>query len=234
MFARIQDKIRGQLPVGPEVHLWFARLDDAQPLAADFDLLAADERQRAERFRLDLHRQRFVAGRVILRRLVSFYTGQAPQEIRFSYGPQGKPTLTPPGLHFNLAHSGEHALYAFSLDRPLGVDLESPQELDAVQPLIQRYLTAPDRALFRLDASGLDSASPQELLSRFYRCWTFKEAWLKAQGIGLYGLDKVYTTRILYAPIGVIFEVQAGVRRWQALVDQRQGLTYALVAAGTL
>lgn len=162
-----------------QVHVWRFRLD---PLAAeDVQVLSPDEHERARRFRSSLDRNRFVAGRLTLRRILAGYLGCDPAQIHFTYSAHRRPALHQPnlpGLDFNLTHSHDRALLAVGLDLGIGIDLER---------------IAPDRVdegLLQLACSGaelneLSRLSQSQRATRFYRCWTRKEACLKARGDGL-------------------------------------------------
>ncbi len=141
--------------------------------------LSRDERARAERFRTAALRDDFVIGRGTLRALLGHCAQRAPAELAFEYGESGKPRLAgEPRLRFNLSHSGGRALYAFTLDRDVGVDLERIRALpDAEQIARQHFSAAEIRDLASLPAA--------EKTAAFHRCWTRKEAYIKARGEGL-------------------------------------------------
>jgi 4'-phosphopantetheinyl transferase len=165
------------------VHLWWIRLDVPEArlreLAAS---LNADERERAARFRRPEDRDRFIAARGSLRTTLSRYLGMAPAAIRFTYGPHGKPALeTHSGqapLTFNLSHSRGLALLGVTLDRRIGVDVEWIRPEFATEETAVRYFAAGEVAALR-------SVPPAERAAAFFRCWTRKEAYLKAIGKGL-------------------------------------------------
>src|SRR5207245_1169665 len=115
-------------PAPDEAHVWWIGLDlpaaEREPLA---ETLSADERDRARSFRLPRDRERFVAARGWLRRVLGSYGGRPPADLVFGYGPRGKPALAGEGVdgfRFNLAHASGHALLAVARGRELGVDLE--------------------------------------------------------------------------------------------------------------
>jgi 4'-phosphopantetheinyl transferase len=112
-----------------EVHVWCLSLDrPPEDNALLLSLLSGDERARAERFTFQEHRDRYAVGRGLLRTLLSGYLGEEPSRIAFAYGPQGKPEVAGAGgarsVEFNLSHSGDMAVYAFSRGRRLGIDME--------------------------------------------------------------------------------------------------------------
>lgn len=166
------------------VHLWRASLvRPAEEVAALFATLSPEERVRAERYRFDLHRGRFIVARGLLRRLLGRYLEVPPEAVQIGYEAGGKPLLvglppTSPPITFNLTHSEERALYAFGMEHRIGVDLEevaAPRNLDG----LARRICSP-RELAALEESP-------ERARNLLTLWTAKEAYLKASGIGLRG-----------------------------------------------
>ena len=156
------------------VHLPLARAPGAQLEA----LLGAQECERASRFAFARDRERYVLARATLRQLLGSLLRQPPGSLCFSQGPYGKPALAPAQpLRFNLSHSGEHALYAFALERELGVDLEQARgEVDVEG--VARLVFSPEeqRAFAALPQAGRRVA--------FFQLWARKEAVIKAEGTG--------------------------------------------------
>lgn len=143
-------------------------------VAADPDDLSADEMARANRFVFSRDRDRFIAGRARLRRILGRYLGQSPGRIAFSYGAFGRPEVT--GISFNLSHSGEQAMLAVTKRAAIGVDIEAVRPID---PEVARTHFAPS------EVKALMALPDAEQVGAFYRCWTRKEAYLKAVGTGL-------------------------------------------------
>jgi 4'-phosphopantetheinyl transferase len=168
---------------GGEVHVWLASIDQPTPRLHQLaQNLCADERQRADQFRFERDRERFIAGRGVLRAILGRYLGVEPGRVRLGYGPQGKPHLGDEfdsvGLRFNLAHSQGLALYALTLRRAIGIDLESMHPLPDAEQIAARFFSVRERTSYR----ELPSGQRQEA---FYLCWTRKEAYIKAKGEGL-------------------------------------------------
>ena len=163
-----------------EVRVWRAPLDLPPALLARLlSSLSADERRRAARFYHPLDRDHFVAARGQLRLLLGELLGTTPEAVRFAYGPQGKPWLPDAAaLRFNLSHAGGAALFAFSRGRELGVDIE---------PLREDFATdeVADCAFSPRELATLRALPPADRLRGFYACWTRKEAFIKAIGLGL-------------------------------------------------
>ena len=124
--------VNNQLGEG-DVHVWRASLDQPADMIAKLaPLLSRCECQRAERFHHLRDRQRFIAGRGILRKIISTYLALAPDEVRFVYNNYGKPLISDDqnrgSLSFNLSHSKGMALYAIARGRRVGVDIEYMRE----------------------------------------------------------------------------------------------------------
>jgi 4'-phosphopantetheinyl transferase len=163
----------GDLALLPgELHVW--RIDLARA-RVDQAALSDEEQARAARFLLERDRRRFVASHAALRRILTRYLG--PVAPRFADGPHGKPFLDGAALRFNLSHSGELALVAVADGREVGVDVEAVRELDLAGMARVSFSPRERAALFALP--------PDERLPAFFRCWTRKEAHLKATGFGL-------------------------------------------------
>ena len=156
-----------------QIHLWTLHLNQNP----GEDLLSADERQRAERFKFDLHRRRYVARRTLMRKILSGYTGIPANELVFTYNPYDKPLL-PDGPVFNLSHSEDLALLAVTVSGALGVDVERVKPLDDLVDLARMNFTEAEMRAF-------ENATSDKRLLVFYDYWTRKEAILKAMGTGL-------------------------------------------------
>lgn len=161
-----------------EIHLWCGSLDvDADSLSFLAATLCGEERARADRFRFDRDRRRFMASRGWLRLLLGRYRRAAPEAIRFAYGPKGKPYLDG-GPHFSVSHSGEVALLAFCAGQDVGVDIEAVREMDDAEAIVRHYFGAAEIEQWL-------AATPPLRTQIFFDCWTRKEAIVKALGEGL-------------------------------------------------
>jgi 4'-phosphopantetheinyl transferase len=167
-----------------EAHVWAVPLDVSPSIERRLATLSIEERRRAERFCLDEPRHRFIAGRAALRMILSRYLGVRTAEIELADDVHGKPRLTitkgPFQLFFNVAHSAGMALVAVKVGCEVGVDVELLREVSHWQEIAHRYFHDGEvRAILALP--------PAERALAFLRCWTAKEAVLKALGIGLSG-----------------------------------------------
>jgi 4'-phosphopantetheinyl transferase len=166
-----------------EAHVWRALLDQPADIIARFaPLLSHDEYQRAERFHCPLDHRRFIAGRGILRKIVSAYLPHAPDEIRFVYNEYGKPFISDDqnrgALGFNLSHSNGMALYAVARGRCVGVDIEHMREDFATLDVAERFFS-------KTEFEALRAAPDDRRTKAFFNCWSRKEAYIKAIGMGV-------------------------------------------------
>lgn len=171
------------LPAPGEVAVWWWPLDlPAEATARLRGLLSDEESRRADRFLRPSDGTRFVVAHGRLRQLIGSYTGLAPAELHFEAPETGKPRLAPasvghaPRLRFNLSHSGALAAVAIADGVEVGVDIEM---MRPVEPdLASRHFA-------REELAEIDGLTGDAWLAGFYRCWTRKEAVLKASGHGL-------------------------------------------------
>jgi len=166
-----------------EVQLW--RVDLEAIRSNEFrwqELLSSDEITRAARFHFADDRQRFVASRAWLRTILAAFLVAEPSELNFSYSKNQKPFLgsayAESGISFNISHSGGIGLYAFARRREIGVDVEQIRRGFDVESIADRFFSASER-------EKLAALPESEKVDAFFRCWTRKEAYIKAIGEGL-------------------------------------------------
>jgi 4'-phosphopantetheinyl transferase len=165
-----------------DVHVWFASLDRHAPELAQFmETLSEEERARAARFHFERDRRWFIVGRALLRAILGHYLALPTSRLAFRYNSSGKPALTGVidrgGLRFNLSHSAGRALYAVAHERAIGVDLEYIRPLSDVDAMAERIFSPREKVEWRM-------LPADERLAAFFRCWTRKEAYIKAVGDG--------------------------------------------------
>lgn len=171
------------LPSLGQVHVW---LLDLSAVSTDLlsncqKLLSLEERERAQRFKVEHARTQFIAARALVRTCLARYTGEQAEAWRFAYNEYGKPHIAnSPFVHiqFNLSHTDGLIACAFSQGFTIGLDVERIRhEIDS--------LTLARSVLAKQERASLTSLSSQECLKRFFDYWTLKEAFIKAKGIGL-------------------------------------------------
>ncbi|WP_224982331.1 4'-phosphopantetheinyl transferase family protein [Geomonas agri] len=143
--------------------------------------LSESELQRGARLLDSIKREEFLVGRGLLREILAGLTGEEPGRLQFAEGEFGKPYLKGcqgyESLRFNVSHAGGQLLVAVCYGVEIGVDLEEVRQDLAFRPMAERYFSVRERE----ELFGLE---PRQQLEAFYRCWTRKEAYMKAIGSG--------------------------------------------------
>jgi 4'-phosphopantetheinyl transferase len=172
--------VRGNI-APDEVHVWAWALEPATlDLPAHIEILDQQERERMQRFHFAPDRARYAVAHGNLRRILGAYLDQPAARLRFRSNAFGKPDLHPGDsscpLHFSLSHSRSIAVLAVANGEPVGVDVEDVRPIEP--EVADSHFSASER-------SQLNQLQGDAWLLGFYRCWTRKEAILKAEGVGL-------------------------------------------------
>lgn len=199
------------------IHVWRIWLAEQEQRIRSFrELLTDSERQQADRFLFDEHRERFTVGRAQMRRILGDYIDVAPEDVDFQYTNLGKPYfaagVSNPHLAFNFTNSNDWALLAVNYRTELGIDIERIREMTNMEGLARRFFAQPE-----IDAIVRE---PIELRRQeyFFRCWTRKEAFLKAIGTGLtFPLGDVCVSVVDGEPVRIqwIKDREDEARRWE-------------------
>jgi 4'-phosphopantetheinyl transferase len=169
-----------------EIHLWLSfydQLTDPQMDIACRELLNREERAQEARFYFPHDRRQYLFSRALLRRTLSRYVPVDPADWVFSSNAYGRPQIVNAeaarlDLSFNVSHTRGLIVLAVTRQRILGVDVENIACRRASIDLADRY--------FATDEVAALKAVPRHLQSyRFFEYWTFKEAYIKARGMGL-------------------------------------------------
>lgn len=193
------------------IDLWLWRLD----ATADPGCLAADEAARATRYVRPEDAAAFRAARTGLRRILGGYLGQAPVDLEFHYGPEGKPELAGAPA-FNLSHSGGWAALAVAEGSRIGVDIEAHRP---VEPAVaERFFSPAERA-------ALEPLEGKAWHRGFFEIWTRKEAFVKALGLGLYRPLDSFDVTLGPGP-RLARMAEGGEERWR-LIDLATGPGFA-------
>jgi 4'-phosphopantetheinyl transferase len=176
-------------------------------------LLAVEERERADRYRIRSGREQFIIARGVLRLLLGQYLRTGARQVHLTFGPHGRPELRSQSgagrLRFSISHASGVSLCAITLDRDVGVDLELPRyDLDLV--------AIADLCLAPREAARVRLAPTDRRARWFYRCWTRAEACLKARGVGLAAADRgmkgppLHVTRLSLPERGYVAALAVG------------------------
>ncbi|SFG03977.1 4'-phosphopantetheinyl transferase family protein [Streptomyces mirabilis] len=214
----------------PVVHL--SRLDAAGRATGpepDWALLSPDERARADRMPPSPRRV-WIHSRALLRTTVAHHLGCSAHEVRPARDPLGRPFLPDaPHLHISLAHTTDCCAVAVSTAGPVGVDVEWVRPVNLPDGLARRILGP-------AELEEWDRVATPDRTRWLLRRWTWKEALLKAEGIGLAGGPRSFGVRRTAAGLRVsgsrhrpecwwLDEVPAGPRHVAAVARDRRGRT---------
>ena len=172
-----------------EVHIWHASSNLLSIQTERLEqTISDDEQKRACRFFFKKDKLRFIVGRGLLRTILGRYLKKEPCQLRFHYSLNGKPELigenSDEGLNFNVSYSNEHILYAVSLNRRIGVDIEYIRQDFADEQIVERFFS-------KQEVEKYFSLPEKIRKEAFFTCCTRKEAYLKATGKGITsGMDQ--------------------------------------------
>jgi 4'-phosphopantetheinyl transferase len=174
---------------GRSIHVWPVLTTAPNAVVTRLEsILAADELNRAGRFRFAHLRHSFILARGALRILLGAYLDRPPSAIQFQYGSKVKPSLATAFPRFNASHSGDLAVFAFTANCEIGVDVDQIRPVPDMQDIANRFFCTEE-------AAELTSLPPDQQEQAFFLCWTRKEAYIKAIGDGLSApLDNFHVT----------------------------------------
>lgn len=174
-----------------QIHIWRTILErDKEKLSELLNLLNSQEKERADKFMVEHAKNNFIIARGSLRQLLAKYLQTTPQSLVFQQNKYGKlflnTSMQQSSIQFNISHSRNFALFIFTLNHPVGIDIEYIRN-DSGFELVntaQRFFSTTESAII----ANLPS---KQQLSAFFNCWSRKEAVIKAIGDGVFfGLDK--------------------------------------------
>lgn len=188
------------LPEAGVCHLWSTPTAGA---ASNQALLSPDEREAAERFRVDGAKDAFVASRVIQRQVLGRYLGCAPEAVTISRDCRhcgkghGRPYVAGAPVDFSVSHSAGWLLLAVVAGVLVGVDLERVPGNRTVDDLANRVLAPAEQEQFLM-------VPRDQRPGWFIWAWARKEAALKLTGHGiavpLSNLDVTGPTAVVSPP----------------------------------
>ncbi len=159
------------------IHIWHTRLEEHTNKYTLFQSwLAPEEKIHAEKLAIP-YRRRFIIARAMLRDLLAYYSKQCPQKLKLTYSVSGKPFLINPErcIEFNLSHSKNILVYAFTIDTPIGIDIEYINNRTYIDKIAYRFLPA-------YEYDRLQLLQGVKKLEVFFNAWVRNEALIKAMG----------------------------------------------------
>jgi 4'-phosphopantetheinyl transferase len=217
-----------------EIHIWRIGLVWPDIVESRLKVFLTDEEfHRADGFHFARDQKRFIIRRAVLRRLLASYLGTRAALIHLRPGPYGKPFIReqeePGGIRFNCSHSGDFGLIAISRGGELGCDVEQHRQLEDAQDLAAACFSESEiKELAKL---------PQSLkMPGFFNCWTRKEAFVKAIGLGLsFPLNRLSVSLTPGRPATLldVAENPEAIKRWTMIsLDVGPDYSAALVFEG--
>ncbi|WP_257389120.1 4'-phosphopantetheinyl transferase family protein [Tahibacter caeni] len=178
--------MKADLAVADGVDVWLAfynEITDAALLEHFSSLLSRAEREQEARFHFADDRRRYRVTRALQRTVLSRYAPVAPTDWSFATNDYGCPRVAAThaaaaGLSFNLSHTRGLIALAVTRDRAVGVDVENLAVREVAVGIADRFF-----APVEVEALAAVPAAQQQ--HRFFEYWTFKEAYIKARGMGL-------------------------------------------------
>ena len=166
-----------------EVHIWSAVLDQPKTVIDGYYSILSDyEREMVNKYKSEELKNRQIISKGVLRVLIAKYTNFSPNEINLYYNEFGKPFVSGDSdgnnLFFNLSHSDNIAVFIFSKNWNVGIDVERVKELADMESVVNLCFSESEKKWF----GKIQSAKKKEI---FYKIWTSKEAYIKAIGKGL-------------------------------------------------
>lgn len=128
------------------------------------------------KFRNQIALQHSFFGDLLLRMVIARHFQFSHNKLIISFNNHNKPSIqNRPDFHFNISHSGEWVVAAFS-NKQVGIDIEK------IKPA---NFAVADR-FFSVDEVNFLNALDEKIRDDwFFRFWTIKESYLKAIGTGL-------------------------------------------------
>ena len=151
-------------------------------------LLTTEESEKLLKYKHKEAQHTALITRSLCRLVLSHYTNCSPAALEFVRNSQGKPALVNNNndIRFNLSHNNQLIIMAVCAGDEVGCDIEDPLRKVNIATITKRYFAAQEH-------KQLSELTGVEQQQQFFRCWTLKEAFVKATGVGIsLGLDTFY------------------------------------------
>jgi len=173
-----------------EVHVWNISFPDfANNITFFTNVLSLEEIERTKAYKFLTDQHKFILGRGLLKYLLAKYLNVKIHNIKIIYNLWGKPFIdTKDRLYFNISHSGDYALYAFTHCYEVGIDLEYIKVNIALDEMATTVFSKADLIYW-------ETLEKQDKINTFFKYWVYKEAFLKANGKGWLGDETTLSLR---------------------------------------
>lgn len=163
-----------------QVDIWRLSLNlIPDSVKSDISSLSADEVDKAESFKFEKDKHRYIVSHTFVRNVLSRYLNVDPATIEFEVNEYGKPSLKEGGIEFNMSHSVDFVLLAATHAGRIGIDIEKIRLGIASHVIARQYFSS-------AEIEELQSLpSEEDRVTAFFVGWSRKEAYIKAHGLGL-------------------------------------------------
>ncbi len=163
-----------------EVYVYMMSVNSPLTPSEEEDLrkrLSEERQNKIDKLRFEADKRLSLGAGILLDYGLKRY-GLRERSEEFAKIENGKPVLkNHPDIQFNLSHSGDMVMAAFTKDCPLGCDVERRQS--ARMDVAKRFFAPSEQRVLMAAGNG----EKRDLL--FSRLWTLKESYIKAGGQGM-------------------------------------------------
>jgi 4'-phosphopantetheinyl transferase len=162
-----------------QAHIWLTEISGHLNRIAYLEAILSDqELERARRFVKRSLYERFVIVRGLLKLLLAKYLNFRAKDVVINYSAYGKPYLNE-RIQFNISHSNDMAVFAFTNNIPVGIDIEFKRNFKELEAICRRYFSENEQL-------EVCSKSREDRLETFYKIWVRKEAFVKTMGSSIF------------------------------------------------
>ena len=178
-----------------------------------YSLMSEDKRHRVDRFRFLDDKKRTVAGEMLALKTIAEWCGVVPESITFGIKEHGKPYAKDLAVEFNISHSGNMVVCAVD-DKPIGIDIEQIRPIDLT---VAKHICTDEELLYLFGHTPIEQdfayTTDTEILIRFFKLWTAKEAYGKCIGTGLSnGKSLLFNCQQILLKVGYVISIYKHVK----------------------
>ncbi len=146
--------------------------------------MSAERKEKCDALLKPDDKKRCIAADMLLRRVLCDKLDVTPESLEFSVYDKGKPYLLNYGYKFSISHSEDYVAVAVNEEREVGIDIEKIKEVRAHTG--KHIFSCSDiQFVFQSDNIPDGKITDRETLIRFFKVWTYKEAYVKMTGEGI-------------------------------------------------
>lgn len=167
-----------------------------------YSYISKHRQKKADSYKLKIDRKLSILSSYQLEKLFSFMGVKEP--YNYSVLPNGKPILLGDDISFSLTHSGNYAACAVSRKYDVGIDVEDvmlkKRRMDRLKKAAYKFFLEDEIQYIDFEMCDNEPIHNNEAMEhvihnneamehiirdKFFKIWTFKEAYMKAKGISL-------------------------------------------------